>query len=201
MTLFAALALLAVAGLAALIVSSTMDEDHREPVVLLGAVLVAVAIRACGSPLYAHADPPRDEALDLARLTYHEAGPDSPDDCAAIFAVARNRGVSVRAMGRHLFAGTTRRAPWILELDESGDRPAHLERAAWTHARGERPSLRDAWLATLAHAREVVLAPPVCEARGWGSAHDMERARLRGRVLTPVDCGHTRNVFYVEGRR
>lgn len=178
------------------------DDRDYEPFILLAGVLVAIGIRACMAPI-AHADAASErEALALAQLCVHEAGWDSPEDCAAIYAVAQNRGASIRAgFGRHLFAGTTTRAPWILELDATGDAPPHMVGASWTRDRGTHPARRDAWLALLDECRRIVAAPPVCSARGWGSVHDMERARLLGRRLTPVDCGHTRNVYYVEGRR
>lgn len=195
-------AFLAIGLFACVLTYLFVHEDDRVHVVLLAAVIVSVSIRCCVGGL-AHADAADErEALALARLCLHEAGWDSPDDCRAIYAVALNRGASIRAgFGRHLFAGTTRRAPWILELDASGNAPPHMVGASWTRDRGTHPSRRDAWLALLEECRRIVTEPAVCAARGWGNAHDMERARLLGRTLAPIDCGDTRNIYYVEAPR
>lgn len=169
--------------------------DCRTAGLLLVAMLgYALALPTCARRAHAQTD----EALDLARLCVHEAGWDSPDDCAAIFAVVRNRRARVRSFGRHLLAGTTRHAPWVLELTRAATAPPHMHDASWTRDRGTHPSRRAAWLALLDACDRIVQEPPACDARTWGNASDFRRAAAHGRSFRFSDCGTTRNLFAVE---
>lgn len=135
-----------------------------------------------------------DRGLDLARAAVHEAGLEAhADEVAAIHAVAvaRCHG-SVRCQMPRFFSGRTTR-PWSLWLRRDGSRPwGWPSAAAW-------PRFAARWLAILAAADRVVAGEIAhrCEAEpeAWGGAVDRERARRMR--LVEVDCGETRNAFYV----
>jgi len=154
---------------------------------------------------------PDDTLRDLVRIGAHEAGLDSPADLDGIWAVwvrgAEREEMSIdafaRAYSRRAFAGTDRAInQWAMELELDCGAPPSLH-LPWDRARvgGEQPR-RDACLALVAHAREVVSSPLVCEADDWGSAADFRLMRARGGHPVMVACGPgARNLFSRRGGR
>ncbi len=165
--------------------------------IVITAMLVgASALRGCGTAIAQVDD---DAAVMLARTCVSERGwaVDS-HDCAAIAEVVRGRiertGESwVEALGElsprlHGDAPITR--PWLRGLIDER-RPDGWRLARWD-------SHRDAWLATLEEARELIAqerrvcsSPPV----SWGSSDDVRRRARRGARWHEVDCGPTLNRF------
>ena len=167
--------------------------------------VVACALVACVGlvPLLwqpsASADADETAAVMLARTCVSERGwAVESDDCAAIAEVVRLRmrrtGESwIQALGElspRLHGDAPIGRPWLRGLvDEDPPR-------GWREARWDR--YRDAWLATLAEARELVESErAVCEEppTSWGSADDVRRRAARGARWVEVDCGSTRNRF------
>jgi hypothetical protein len=156
-----------------------------------------------------HAQPPPvDETVlrDFVRIAAHESGLDSPGDLPGIWAVWVNGGrrehMSPLAFGhaysRRFFGGTDRTINrWTSGLELDCARPPGFT-LRWDRARpNEQISRRDACLLLVAAAREVIAAPPVCDATDWGNAADHERARRLGRHFVMVTCGDApaRNLF------
>lgn len=141
------------------------------------------------------------DVISLARVCASEAGlTATEDECAAIAAVLRSRcaecrlETSARQYSSGVFntARTDARA-WIAHLREDAREPHRWpSNASWQSA-------RDRWLRLLGIAERIVRGdlehrcelPP----RHWGGSVDRARAaRMR---LVRVDCGETRNDFYV----
>jgi hypothetical protein len=159
----------------------------------------------------AHAQRRAPAHLVLARVCVHEAGWESPADCAAIWDVltsgAERHGISRRSFA-HAYSGRALRGrtsrPWVAELNERGDAPRSWPRV-WVARDGrvmEHPGwgvFRARWLALLEECRRIVagevasscVEPP----HDWGGPVDDERARRLG--LVRVSCGETRNRFYL----
>lgn len=169
-------------------------------------LILGLALRCCGAvPVHAQSD----DGLLVARLCVHEAGFDSPDDCAGIYAVlargAERHHIALAAFARRysprFTAGTSAR-PWARALADTDAPPHGLSVALWRRPRGEGSlSRRDAFAALLLRCRELVAAPPAIAVDDWGSAQDHERARLSGRRFVIVDVGATRNLFSRRVRR
>lgn len=161
-----------------------------------------------------------DEALTLARVCVHEAGWDSPADCAAIWRVwtrgaertGLRRASFARAYSRRLLVERSVTRRWASGLRRDGLEPEgwpsvemRLERGAVRVVRAPAWSAyRERWLRVLEQADAIVRGeglalPETCEPDDWGGAMDAERAeRLR---LIEVECGDTRNRFFVRPRR
>jgi len=155
------------------------------------------------------------DALVLARVCAHEAGWESLSDCSAIYEVLRGgaerHGMTLRAYayaysGRALRGQTSR--PWMAALREDGAEPAGWPRTRYVVQRdgSARASAhppwsgyRAQWMALLAHARGLlageVASSCVEPPHDWGGSMDAARATRIG--LVPVDCGVTRNRFYL----
>lgn len=161
---------------------------------LQAATLVSLSLFIAPSP--AHASGLDERVADLARAAVHEAGLlVEADEVAAIYAVMQARcSGSPRCQMRRFFRGQTTR-PWVLWLRRDGTRPwLWPEGASWERARPR-------WLRVLDIADRVVRGEITanCEPEFWGGEMDHGRAeRLR---LVEVDCGDTRNRFYVSPRR
>lgn len=143
----------------------------------------------------------RDDALTLARVCAHEAGWSAFADCAAIYDVLRGGaaryGMSLTAYahsysGRALRAQTSR--PWVATLRADGGEPV-----AWPASYGPWARYRASWLALLDYARALVAGTVSsdCEEppHDWGGDMDSDRAERLG--LIPIECGQTRNRFYL----
>lgn len=141
------------------------------------------------------------DAVVLARVCAHEAGWSALADCAAIYDViwsgAARHGMSFRSYayaysGRALRGQTSR--PWAGALREDGREPVGwpMRGPSWSGYRAQ-------WLALLDYARALVAgdAASTCAQtpHDWGGDMDSERASRLG--LIPVDCGTTRNHFYL----
>ena len=156
------------------------------------------------------------DALLLARICAHEAGWEARGECAAIYdvllRVAERHGMTFRgaayAYSGRALRGSTNRA-WVSQLDEAGTAPSSWPTIRTVCRRAGEPcsverhapwvSYRRPWLDLLDHARSIVrgdVASP-CASRpdDWGGAMDRDRASRIG--LVEVDCGETRNDFYV----
>lgn len=166
---------------------------------IASAFIVAVIVGPAAWYGTARADRDDDAAIMLARTCVSERGwAVETHDCAAIAEVVRGRmdrtGESwVESLGElsprlHGDAPITR--PWLRGLVDER-RPEGWRLARWeTH--------RDAWLATLEEARElladerrVCTEPPT----SWGSADDVRRRAVHGARWAEIDCGDTRNRF------
>lgn len=166
----------------------------------------------------------RDVELNLARVTWNEAGLDSPSDMNAIWhtqwTVAGGRRASPRAVLRAQQQLSSRatgvrtaahgNARWSSQLAWSDDEPPgwrEIVRAPWALFRARWRTLRrDAGALVRAHfAGDVTRA---CRGRpyAWGGANGLDdrfiarrnAARIAsGRApLVPLDCGDTQNVFF-----
>lgn len=189
------------------------DRTDRLPLALVVILALTFALGHCGAraqerdELHVHDDTLRD----LVRITAHEAGLDSPADADGIWSVwvrgAEREGMSIdafaHAYSRRAFAGTDRAInQWAMELELDCGAPPSLH-LPWDRVRagGEQPR-RDACLALVAHAREVVSSPLVCEADDWGNARDYERRRRLGYPTVMVSCAPgARNLFSRRGGR
>lgn len=179
--------------------------------VVLALTLGVVLARGCVQPAPVEAQRHRDgDALVLARLCVSEAGLGcwETGDGAAIYSVLRARAArrghtwrtAARSYSPHVtgrLAPRTPRGAWVAQLREDGEQPAGWPaRAPWS-------AYRERWLGVLAEARRVVaegVASPCAEQpEHWGGRVDRERARRLG--MRRVDCGPTRNDFYVGGGR
>lgn len=143
-------------------------------------------------------------AVVLARVTWKEAGDDGFADLPAIAAVllAIGHGDVVRGArlhSRRVFQpAQLGRRPWIAFLRGDLSEPR-----CWPHNLSWR-SHRSNWQAMIGLARAVLSdgeeRPELpCAPQTWGGECDRERARRLG--LIRVDCGNTRNDFYVYPRR
>lgn len=154
-----------------------------------------------GCAALAHADA-RDE-LALAQVAWSECGVDcSSDEVAALGAVLRARcarcsiATVARLYSSRVFdVNRTDARAFLAHLRIDGDRPLRFPPSlSWSRH-------RDRWLALLGTAARVVRGelehrctqPPA----HWGGIVD--RARARRMRLVRVDCGATRNDFYVLG--
>lgn len=174
---------------------------------LLSALLIfifmlvcTVFMQQCSNSAAAQDDSPvaSDDAVTLARLCVHEAGWDSPADCALIHAVlmgiVERDGVTYEqaaelAAPRLARCMVSRR--WVCGLDEDAARPAYWPLASWeTH--------RPQWLDILDHAQRVISgeveSPCSSTPRVWGSAADVARGRGRGFTWVDAGCRGTRNL-------
>ena len=180
----------------------------RVDVAALGLVL-ALALASMLSRCTASAQEPADDrfALVLVQVTAHEAGVDALEDVVGIHAAlvhgAERHGMSpvafAHAHAPRLFAGSTARA-WVLSLRLNCSRPAGFP-GRWTSpraggARSGAVSRRDACLALVARARELVAGSPLCAADDWAAPYVS-----LGAWLEAVDCGETRNRFARRVRR
>jgi hypothetical protein len=171
---------------------------------------VALALALTLRATCAHAD---GDAVTLGRVCASEAGLPHraadrdgwtfAPDCAAILAALRVQAAALgetwrrRAdaySGRATGARRALRRPWLAELDEAGTEPR-----AWP----ARPHLRwiaarPAWLALLEHARALLREPSTCRASDWCAPALVPRALALG--LVRVDCGATRNAFFMRRR-
>lgn len=153
------------------------------------------------------------DTLLLARICVHEAGWDTPLDCAAIHQVllagAEREGMSYRSYayayaGRALRGETAR--SWVAHLREDGREPEGwpetvvVRRGDELRVERHAPwgAFRDRWMTTLDTARQVMAgeltAPCESPPHDWGGRVDRARARRLG--LIRIDCGDTRNDFY-----
>ena len=164
-------------------------------------------------------------ALLLARVCVSEAGWNCWDngDGLGIHEVflrgAERHGMSYAGFARSYSSAAGRerthlseRMRWVRELAADGSAPPSWPAHRYIRREGRvevRPSIpwshyREAWLAVLARAEQVVrdytltniVDWRVCEApvHDWGGAMDRERATRIG--LVEVECGDTRNDFY-----
>lgn len=164
------------------------------------AVLVALAlVLACALLSAAPAEAQADHVL-LARTAISERGfRTDTDDMAGIALVARARmerrgetfAQAIRALAPRLHGGTITARLWLLDIDEDCHRPRGID-ATWETPRGERPSRRDACLATMAEARAIVdgTRSLACERtpEHWGSRADTERRRRAGYRWRDAAC-------------
>lgn len=178
--------------------------------VVLAIASVVMLARGCAMPAPAAAQRHRDgDALLLARICVSEASWACMEtgDGAAIYHVLRYRAArrgqpwrvaaraySPRATGT--IAPRTPRGAWVAQLREDGRQPdAWPSRVSWS-------AYRERWLSVLAEARRVVaegVASPCAEQpEHWGGRVDRERARRLG--MRRIECGPTRNDFYVTAR-
>lgn len=144
----------------------------------------------------------------LLDVVVHEGGVDAIGDVEGIYAVivrgAARQHISPVAFAHRysprLFGGRTDR-PWAARLDVSCARPRGFA-GRWEQARAEGViSRRDACLVLVERIRQVIAAPPTCDADDWGDFADHERARALGRRFVMVDCGDARNLFSRRVRR
>ncbi len=193
--------------------------ERRVRVAKLSAVAftAVIALPTLDAPLSsptAEAQSRASDTLLLARICVHESGWDSPLDCAAIHQVlvagAAREDMSYRSYaysysGRALRGETSR--SWVAHLREDGREPENWPRTVVVRRGGElvvQPhaswaAFRDRWLVTLETARMVMSGAlsHSCETppHDWGGRVDRARARRLG--LIPVECGETRNDFYL----
>lgn len=165
-------------------------------------ILIIIAALLCTSlPGVAVSQARITDQLALARVAASEAGLLATDDeIAAIAAVLRESCsecsllTSARNYSGRVF-DPTRNDPraWVAFLSPDGREPAHWpEGVSWSVH-------RERWLAVYEAAGRVVRGDLVHRCpespRHWGGAMDRERAaRMR---LVQIDCGDTRNDFYV----
>jgi hypothetical protein len=160
---------------------------------------------ALSAPAGAQVHERLDDQLALARVAASEAGLLATDDeIAAIGAVLRARCAecSIATVARQYSTRVfdlKRRDPraWVAFLEPSGRQPAHWPSvASWS-------AHRDSWLRIYEAAGRVVRGelehaceqPPV----HWGGS--MDRARAARMRLVRIECGETRNDFYVRPTR
>jgi hypothetical protein len=156
-------------------------------------LFLLLAVSRCGSVARA------DDAVDLARLSVHEAGWDSLADCDGIAAVLINGGVRTgmtptafaRVYSPRFAAQTTPRA-WVWRLDRRAHDP--LLHISWA-------TYRPRWLALIERAGAALAAPPVCAATDWSSPAHMRRRIRDGAALRVIDCGPSLNSFAIRGER
>lgn len=165
------------------------------------------------------------DQLALARICASEAGLPRQDeegqwqfaaDCAAIHSVitfgAARTGLSylsfARAYSGRLFDGSRSDSrAWLSQLEPSGREPSKWPRFS-TRRRGELVQVlphapwshyRAAWLALYEHAGRVLEGEVVHQCEGnvsdWGG--EMDRGRAERLRLIEVNCGDTRNSFYL----
>ena len=155
-----------------------------------------------------------DTALLFARIVYGESGTPSPgvndnEPLAILAVIDAQRGAMTRAemmarySPRRVFASPTdARQLWIAELQANGSKPP-----SWNSPANWRAYGCPRWLATLESARRVLSRHPGRVGAGpcaevphhWGGDMDSHRAEARGWLR--VDCGVTRNTFWVVPRR
>jgi hypothetical protein len=159
--------------------------------------------------------------LALAVLTVSEAGWEEYPDMLGIHAVIlrtqeRIQSSYVTAAGSYARRLIGRQGeitrPWLWDLNAQGTAPARWPVDAWVRtSRGaERQphapwsAFRERWLRTHERAGEVVALRlddwaqwGMCERvpDDWGGSMDIERAMRLG--LVPVNCGETKNHFFV----
>lgn len=181
------------------------------------AVILALALCATS----ARAQERITQQLALARICASEAGLPRrvddgwliPADCAAIHAVleagAERTGLSyisyARSYSTRVFdANRSDARAWIAHLSPRGDMPQGWPQGTVITSSGEVRApqwshYRPAWLALYEHAGLVLAGEITHECEGeisdWGGAMDRERARRLGMVR--VECGDTRNDFYL----
>jgi len=181
--------------------------------------VIAIALALCVTNVKAQERV--NQQLALARICASEAGlPRRADDgwliaadCAAIHAVleagAERTGLSYLAYARsystRVFdAQRSDARAWIAHLSPRGDMPRGWPQGTVITSGGEVPApqwshYRAAWLALYEHAGEIISGEvshgcdgPISD---WGGSMDRERARRLG--MTRVECGETRNDFYL----
>lgn len=143
------------------------------------------------------------EILALARVCAHEAGYDSPGDCAAIrevhlnLALARGTSVLEQAWGYspRALSGRSGR-PWLAELG-----PWCRQPESWPGP-GDWALIESLWAEHLLISTRAVLAPAKLGEPCRGTIHDWgcpdcgDRERARRLGLIPVVCRGTENDFY-----
>lgn len=171
----------------------------NRPAFILGLFLTLFGASRC---TVVHAQDEAGLERTLLAVVVHEGGVDAVGDVAGIYAVlvrgAARQHISPVAFAHRysprLFGGRTDR-PWAARLDTSCTRPRGFA-GRWEQARAEGViSRRDACLVLVERVRQVIAAPPTCDADDWGSDADMDRARRLGRRFEIVDCGASRNLF------
>lgn len=155
-------------------------------------VFALLRVTACANIGRAQDSSERD-ALALLRICAHEESRLGLADCDGIYSVLRHVAdrhelslvAALRITSPRFFAGTEPRNRWVHDLTLECDRPRGY-RGVWPEEQCR---------ALAAHVRQLVHAPPVCEATVWGSVADHARRRAQGCTWEPVDCGVTRNRF------
>lgn len=183
---------------------------------------IALALVAVFFVTNAQAQPRIDRQLALARICASEAGlPRRSDDgweiaadCAAIHAVleagAERTGLSYLAYARsystRVFdAERDDSRAWIAHLSPTGAEPRGWPQGHVLTSRGRMVAAprwshyRGAWLALYEHAGRILEGEVTHECDGaisdWGGSMDRERAQRLG--MTRIECGDTRNDFYL----
>lgn len=145
------------------------------------------------------------EERALAALTWHEEGVDGLEGAGALYdsiatlaaATGRTWLATVCAYSGRLFRGRTERAPWILELDDSGERPRHWPRGASWETDG--PAYERLRIETRGIVAGEISSPCEIGPTDWGGLpEDGERIRRGERRgwWRRVDCGpHVRGVY------
>jgi hypothetical protein len=163
--------------------------------------LLAAAALALAPIAHAQSTARLDDQLALARVAVSEAGLlATEDEIAAIHAVLRARCercrllTSARAYSSRVFdARRTDPRAWVAFLDPRGIRPTHWPRGMDWNA------YRLNWLHVYELAGRATRGelPHRCDESPvhWGGSVDRERAQRMG--LVRVNCGDTRNDFYV----
>ncbi len=177
-----------------------------------------------------HTRASEDEQLWLARICVHEAGWDSPEDCAALYQALRSlrdemheRNPSydhtivdaIRYYSPRFYAGTSAR-PWARWATVG---PRTTTPQGWpltvTNLDGtSRPhppwhAYRERWARAYGHAGAVLQASFTgsCAAspRHWGMRTGIDAVRARRAIARGdwyvIDCGSTRNAYYGVHRR
>lgn len=175
------------------------ETDAGKILALLGAIVVAVVFaQECRVRADSQDNRP---AVVLARVAVKEAGFDGYSDLPPIAAVLLRvgRGDVVRGArlhSRRVFdPGALRQRTWIAFLRGDGQEPMRWpSNVAW---RNHAPR----WQRLVLLARSVLADPSLlpCAPDTWGGPMDRERARRIGYVR--IDCGPTRNDFYVNPPR
>ncbi len=142
-----------------------------------------------------------DDVLALGAVCVSEAGFDvHSDECSAIASVLRSRcrgctmATAARLYSRRVFDNTRRDSrAWLAHLRPDGGVPSHWpSNASWAQYRSR-------WLGVLDLAGSILRGDVVhrCEMppAHWGGIVDDRRARRMR--LVRIDCGSTRNRFYV----
>lgn len=167
-------------------------------------IAVALLVLLASSPV--RGQERLDDQLALARVCASELGlhsgatAETHVECAAIARVLRGRASSIRSgalrYSRRVF-DLSRTGPraWLVHLRPDGREPRH-----WPDRRVANWSYyRHRWLALYEAAGRIVrgdLVDACVEAPDhWGGAMDRARAERLG--LIRIDCGPTRNDFYI----
>lgn len=141
----------------------------------------------------------------LARVCVKEASFDGFADCAPIASVLTRVGRGNVVLGARRYSPKTfdhtrlGRRPWIAYLNERGDEPMFWPaNMNWSNHRAN-------WLRMVELARSILVPPgpsssAPCDPDHWGDkVRDHERA-VHMRWLQ-IDCGRTRNEYWVVPRR